>query len=175
MSDPHAASEDLIELVDRIVSNHHTFARTELSRLGSLAHAVAREQGATHAELLQLDDLVDQLATDLYAHMEREERVLFPYIVALEASAMGAPHIQPPFGSVKQPIARMLRDHETARILLQSIRSITRDLSLPAGASDAQRALYEGIANLERDLEVHMHLEGDELFVRATALEGRAA
>jgi regulator of cell morphogenesis and NO signaling len=175
MNDAHTNSEDLVELVDRIVSNHHTFTRSELSRLGALAQAVARERAGAQAELVQLEDLVGQLASDLLAHMEREEQILFPYIVALEASTHGAPPMRSPFGSVTQPIARMLRDHETARILLQSIRTTTRDLRLPPDASDAQRALYEGLATLEGDLETHMRLESDELFVRATALEGRAA
>ncbi len=175
MSQAHATSEDLIELVDRIVSNHHTFTRAELSRLLGLAQEVASEHGATHAELLQLEDLVGQLAEDLLTHMDREERVLFPYIVALEASLHGAPRIHASFDSLKHPIGRMLRDHETARILLQSIRTITRDLRLPPDASVAQRALYDGVAALEVDLETHMHLESDELFVRALALEGRAA
>jgi regulator of cell morphogenesis and NO signaling len=53
------------------------------------------------------------------------------------------------------------------------IRALTCDYPLPPYACSTVRALYEGLAALEADLHVHIHLENNILFPRAIALEKR--
>lgn len=51
------------------------------------------------------------------------------------------------------------------------MRSLTDDYTPPADACTTYRALLGGLAELERDLHLHVHKENNILFPRARALE----
>ena len=110
--------DDVVDLIDHIVSTHHSFTRSELARMRKLAHEVQITHGARHTELATLVDLLDQLTNDLVPHMDKEERILFPYIVSLELGPLGQPRMRAQFGTVKSPIAHLRREHETTSMLL---------------------------------------------------------
>jgi regulator of cell morphogenesis and NO signaling len=101
----------------------------------------------------------------------REERVLFPFIRGL-AAPEGPPSA--PFGSVRNPVHMMMREHDRAAELLAEITTATSDLSPPADACNSFRALYAGLAELRLDLMKHVSLENNVLFPKAIALEQAA-
>lgn len=51
------------------------------------------------------------------------------------------------------------------------MRRLTDRYQPPAGACNSWRALYQGLAELDEKLHVHIHLENNILFPRA--LQGR--
>lgn len=165
--------DDLTDLVSHIVETHHTFTRSELARLFTLADQATSAHGDAHPELARVHELVVALADDLLPHLDKEERMLFPYVVALETAAAGGPLARPPFGTVARPIRVMRAEHERAEDILVELRRVTGDYAPPAEASGSYRALYEGLASLDRDLAEHIHLENDVLFPRAELLEQR--
>jgi regulator of cell morphogenesis and NO signaling len=102
----------------------------------------------------------------------KEERVLFPYLVKLEAAAReGQPAPPAMFGSVAMPISRMLADHDDAGALAQRILTLACDFRAPEDACASYHALYHGLAEFERDLHHHVHLENNILFPRALEME----
>jgi regulator of cell morphogenesis and NO signaling len=165
--------DDLVDLVSHIVEIHHTFARSELARLFTLADTVTTKHVARHPELTRVQELVCALADDLLPHMLKEERLLFPYLVSLETQSAGGPRTIPPFGSVTRPIDAMHAGHDIQIALLGELRKITGGYAVPSDACNAYRALYEGIAALDRDLLEHIHLEDHLAFPRAEELERR--
>jgi regulator of cell morphogenesis and NO signaling len=162
--------DDVVELIDHIIGTHHVFTRSELPRLLTLARKVAASAPEDYT-LSAVADLIAQLATDLVPHMDKEEQILFPYIIALELGVA----IHPPFASVKQPIAVMRREHERTLILLRAIRTASHEFRLPIDAGADLRELYAGLLALEEDLTTHMSLEGDVLFARSIAGEATLA
>ena len=64
----------------------------------------------------------------------------------------------------------MRREHDEAGDLLGELRRLTGDYTPPDDTCPAFRALYRGRAELERSLQVHVHLENNVLFPRALAL-----
>jgi regulator of cell morphogenesis and NO signaling len=58
----------------------------------------------------------------------------------------------------------MQHEHEDAGAELESIRQLTNDHTPPAGACGTWRALYLGLAEFERELMQHVHLENYVLF-----------
>jgi regulator of cell morphogenesis and NO signaling len=52
---------------------------------------------------------------------------------------------------------------------LQRLHALTNNLTPPADACATWRALYAGLAELERELMEHVHLENNILFRRALA------
>ena len=106
----HAQSQPLTRLANYIVEKHHVFTRNEVERLTALLEKVCSVHGANHPELLQIQSQFQKLLAELEPHMMKEERILFHYIVGLEAAAADN-HPAPfaPFGTVGNPIAMMMR------------------------------------------------------------------
>jgi regulator of cell morphogenesis and NO signaling len=163
----------LTELIDYILTKHHVFTRNELVRLDKLIEKVCGVHGGRHPELLQLRTLFTALQQDLLPHMFKEEQMLFPYIIRMEAARV---HEQPlpmaMFGTVRNPVAMMMAEHEQAGDLLKSIRTTTVDFTLPPDACVSYKTLYQALQELEADLHRHIHLENNILFPRAVEMEG---
>jgi regulator of cell morphogenesis and NO signaling len=61
-------------------------------------------------------------------------------------------------------------EHDRAGELLAELRALTRGYVPPDWACATVRALYQGLADLEASMHVHVHLENNVLFPRAIAL-----
>lgn len=164
----------LPELITHIVETHHVFTKTELDRLEALGDKVLAAHGGNHPELVTVRELLDQLCHDLKPHMFKEERILFPYIVAMaEAAEQNRPAPFAPFGTVNNPIRMMMFEHDNAGQILRQLRALTSDYTLPADACVSYQTLYRALENLEKDLHQHIHLENNILFPKALDLEKR--
>jgi regulator of cell morphogenesis and NO signaling len=166
------ANGSLAELIDHIVKVHHKFTREELTRLQALTAKVNSVHGKNHPELQQIQVTFAGLAQELFMHLMKEERVLFPYIVRVEeASLQHEPVLPAPFGSVENPIRMMTEEHDSAGDALRSIRSASNNFRVPDDACISYRTLYQALEALEADLHQHIHKENNSLFPRAIAME----
>lgn len=159
-------------LTDFIVNAHHAYVRSQTPRLLAFGEKVVRSHGQKWSEVQKIHALVQILTDELLAHMEKEERVLFPYIKQLAAGwpyATEKPHA--PFGSVQNPVRMMEMEHETAGEILRDIRALSNDHTPPAGACNTFRVWYALLREFEEDLHLHVHLENNILFPRAIGLE----
>lgn len=161
----------LANLVVYIVNTHHAFTRTALARIEALVTKVAGKHAERHPELRAVARAFGALAADLSPHMLREEQVLFPYICSLESDAVA--WTAPPFGTVANPVRRMMQEHEVAGELLGELMATTNGFVAPPDACGSYRALFNALAELRRDLMLHVSLENSFLFPRALAVESR--
>lgn len=168
-----AADAPLAELVRFIVDEYHADLRGELPRLGQMAAKVLDAHGARYPEMLPaLVSTLRELRQEVEDHMVKEERVLFPYVERLEAlAASGEGLSASPFGSIQAPIGMMEHEHETVGQALARLRELTGGYVPPADACNTFRGLYHGLAELEKELHEHIHLENNVLFPRAARLE----
>ena len=105
-------------------------------------------------------------------HMMKEEKVLFPYIVRMEESVIQKePVLPPPFGSVQNPVAMMMQEHDSAGDALRAMREASAGYTPPGDACISFQTLYKALATLEAELHQHIHLENNILFPRAIAME----
>ena len=145
----------LLELVEHILTHYHAAHRPELARLV----AAARKVEAVHADKPSCPrGLASHLATmaeELEQHMQKEEQVLFPMILG-GRGALAA-----------MPVQMLELEHRDHALNLQRVRRLAHELTAPDEACGTWRALYLGLAELERDLMQHIHLENNVLFPRA--------
>ncbi|MEP7077022.1 MAG: iron-sulfur cluster repair di-iron protein [Acidobacteriota bacterium] len=162
----------LKELIEYILDKHHLYTHQEIAMLPALMKKVANRHGDSHPELFKMEKLFAALCKDLTSHMYKEERVLFPYIVELEAHVMDeSPLTEPHFGTVNNPMRMLKMEHEDAGAILEKLRSMSKDYELPEGACTSFRTLYSRLEEFERDLHQHIHLENNILFPTAIEIE----
>jgi regulator of cell morphogenesis and NO signaling len=171
---PHMAPDDdasrwtTNQLVDHIVLTHHAYVRSALPRIAAYLGKLIEVHGTRHPELTKIEGCFGALARELLQHMLKEEHVLFPYIRELAGAARPAPC---PFGTIENPIRMMEREHEEAGGLLEELRELTNNYVAPADGCATYRVCFSELAEFERDLHRHVHLENNVLFPRAVALE----
>jgi len=162
-------------LTAHIVAQHHLFIRQEIPRIEALLDKVLNRHGESYYDVQRVEDLFLAMARELGIHMSQEEQMLFPYIDEAEATlAAGEPLPPAFFGSVADLTSKMMRDHDDAGALLARIRKLTGNFIAPAGSCPTFRGLYHALAEFERDLRRHLHLENNVLFPRAVRMEAAA-
>jgi regulator of cell morphogenesis and NO signaling len=159
----------LPDLIDHILDTHHAYMKVQLPRVEALLAKVLQAHGERHGDLLRaVSAIYRPMKAELDGHLAKEEMILFPLVRALDGGApSGAFHC----GSVQNPIRVMWMEHDSAGEALVQLRGLTGDYTPPKDACNTFRALYFELAEMERDLHRHIHLENNILFPRAIALE----
>lgn len=170
---PQAYDEWALDfLADYVVATHHAYVKKSLPELRTYAVKVANVHGGAHPELVAIYQLVEAVNEELTQHMMKEENVLFPYIKSLVQAEKTYQAPQPPhFGSVRNPITMMELEHDTVGKLLDEIRILSDQYTLPEDACGSYTLLYKMLAAFEDDLHIHIHLENNILFPKAITLE----
>jgi len=148
--------EPLPELIRHILHVYHAPLQQELPRLMAMATKVRRvhgERDPARFEAIERNVLV--LAAELQAHMQKEERILFPMIAGGNGSMANG------------PISVMEAEHDDAGAMLDALRELTNDYVVPDDACNTWRALWAGLEDLEHSLHEHIHLENNILHRRA--------
>jgi len=162
----------LVDLVARIVREHHETTRREGARLCALAEQAREAHAAAMPELNAVAKDTALLFRDLVPHLKQEERVLFPYVEQLEiAGREGKPAPLALFATIKHVILEMEHEHEDSELVMARLRRASKDYAVSDATPAVVRELYEGLDAHERDLVRHMHLEGNVVFPRAERLE----
>jgi regulator of cell morphogenesis and NO signaling len=163
----------LSEVMDYIVTKHHTFVKQELPRLEQLLKKVASKHSEKHSELKLVQAIFYRLRDELTSHLMKEETVLFPYVKELEQSGSKR-RPSSCFGTVRNPIHMMEIEHDSAGDALKELRKITGGYVAPEEGCFSYQTLYQGLAEFEADLHQHIHMENNILHPRAIELEARA-
>lgn len=141
------------ELIDHIVSAHHGFLRRELPTLSAMMARCLAVHGDHMPELAKMHDVLADLTDELEMHTHKEEQVIFPALRRQE-------------GFLEEPLAMLESEHDHAGACLLELHKLSGGYTPPADACGTLRALYAGLAALEKDLHRHIHLENQILFPR---------
>jgi regulator of cell morphogenesis and NO signaling len=159
-------------LCDYIENIHHTYVKQNIPVITELAEKVARVHGEHAPELVKIKELWNEVVKELSPHMQKEELVLFPFIKKLKAATKEKTEIAAAhFGTVKNPITVMEKEHELAGTLMEEIYLLSNSFTLPDWACNSYKLLYNSLAEFREDLHRHIHLENNILFPKAILLE----
>lgn len=154
-------------LVDYIVNTHHSYVKSAIPVLLQYTDKVSKVHGKEHPEVIQIATIFKEIADELTSHLFKEEKVLFPYIKALENSEAE----NPGFGSISNPIRMMEDEHETVGELFYLISELSTNYTAPDDACATYKVSYLKLKEFEDDLHQHIHLENNILFPKSKALE----
>lgn len=161
--DPRALSN--AALVARIVDRHHGYLRRALPGIAPIMAKVARVHGPRDRNLEGLADAFRDLAVSLAPHLDEEEEVLFPALLAVE----------PDPGMVRRELLRMHGDHLAVGGLLARMRALSGGFATPEWGCNTYRVLMAELDALEADILRHVHLENHVLAPRFEALAAPVA
>lgn len=163
-------NEPLTDVVNHILSTHHTFMHKELPYISKLINKVTVAHAEKHGDFLNwLNSLYQTFKDNLEEHLNIEETILFPYIKELEASQK---NIKPDKETkkFKKIVDILSAEHDVTGDTLCDMRELTSDYVLPLDACKSFEELYEHLQAVEEDLHKHIHLENTVLFPRLVVL-----
>ena len=159
-------------LIDYIINNHHNYVKNSLTLIDEYASKVSKVHGTSYPEVVQIENIFKHVAEELKSHMHKEEMVLFPYIKnCVVADKNHSQKPIPPFGPILNPIHIMQQEHEQVGNMIKEIDQLSNHYNPPIGACNTFKALYAKLDEFEQDLHIHVHLENNILFPKATLLE----
>ncbi|MCF8714825.1 iron-sulfur cluster repair di-iron protein [Joostella atrarenae] len=162
----------LSRLIDHIETTHHRYVEEKIPVLLQFLDKLCKVHGGSHPELFEINEHFKHTAGELSQHLKKEELVLFPHIKRLEKAQLANEEVATPgFGTVKNPIAMMMQEHENEGDRFVKIAALSNQYTPPADACNTYRITYAMLDEFEKDLHTHIHLENNILFPKAVELE----
>jgi regulator of cell morphogenesis and NO signaling len=159
-------------LVSYIVNNHHSYVNRMLPVISAHIQKVASKHGENHPETKKIAEIFALINVEMKHHMMKEERILFPHIIKLVGlSNNGIGESTPYFGTIKNPIAMIEAEHQSAGDGMSEIRNLTNNYTPPDDACETYKISFKELKEFEEDLHKHVHLENNILFPKAIKLE----
>jgi regulator of cell morphogenesis and NO signaling len=159
-------------LIDYIEKTHHRYVEEKSPVIIQLLDKLCNAHGNNYPELFEVNKLFKASVEELSVHMKKEEQLLFPFIrKMMDATKSHDTIYKPIFGTVKNPIASMMDEHENEGVRFRKIAQLTNKFSLPEDACNTFRVAFSMLKEFEQDLHKHIHLENNIVFPKAKALE----
>lgn len=152
------------EVADYIVETYHNYLRQELPRITQLVEKVNMKHGQRHPYIADLKNAFEKMRNSLFAHMEEEERVVFPLMIALTISKES--HQE----EVKKHLDSLDKDHLEIKEGLERIKELTNGYNPPINACITHIVMLNSLKQLDQNLHEHIHKENQILFPRAKAM-----
>ncbi|CAD7358869.1 iron-sulfur cluster repair di-iron protein ScdA [Staphylococcus schleiferi] len=153
---------DVPSLIQYIQSRYHDTLRAEFKQLSPYVTKLAKVHGPQNPHLIQLKSVYDTFKDEMLAHIEEEEQIAFPKLVA----AYQGEQIE----DLEATIDSLISEHLNAGQLLQEIRQLTDDFETPSTACGTWRLVYQRIEDLEKETHAHVHIENHVLFPKVEHL-----
>jgi regulator of cell morphogenesis and NO signaling len=162
----------LRELIDHLVDVEHALFRNELDSLYRQLLTVATAPDCANVKLRLLAPVFRSLVSELEAHMQGEERELFPEIIRyLDAIEAGTPLKGSPLSAFGGPLHLMEQEHESSAAALRVMRDFCQNYRVTAETDPVYAQLLRRFSDLEEGLLRHIYLENNVLYPRAAALK----
>ncbi len=159
-------------LTEYIEKKHHRYVELKNLEILPYLEKINSVHGHRHPELAEIQKLFRETSGEISMHMKKEEFLLFPYIRKMVKSKLeGALIAKPPFGTVENPIAMMMHDHDAEGERFRKIAALSNDYTPPSDACNTYRVTFALLQEYEDDLHQHIHLENNILFPKALELE----
>lgn len=159
-------------LAEYIEKKHHRYVEEKSVVLRQFLNKLCSVHGNSHPELLKINELFTASAGELASHMKKEELIVFPFIKRMVKAKLDNVAVQSPqFGTVENPIAVMMEEHETEGERFRQIAELSNNYTPPADGCNTYQVTFAMLDEFEKDLHLHIHLENNILFPAAIKLE----
>lgn len=175
-SDPVERSQNytswsLSFLADYIVNTHHAYLKENDDQIVAYARKIAEVHGKNHPEVIKIASLFEKIASDMVAHLKKEEEVFFPALKRAEAArTSGTLPDAKDQETIRVSLLRLHREHEEIGEAVHTIRYLASDYAIPGDVCNTFMITYQKLKEFEDDLHKHVHLENNILSLKAAEL-----
>lgn len=164
---------DIVFLIDYIVNVHHSFLRMTLVETQELLKDFSKEHIKKFSYLPELEKSVDLMVKRIMPSMQQEEEVIFPYIRQIaHAHKHREPYASLFIRTLRKPVEEiMFKGHKTVTSIIDSIRKLTNNYTIPEKACLSHKVVFSRLKELDNDLMQHLTLEDTILFPQVMAIE----
>ncbi|OJY79627.1 MAG: iron-sulfur cluster repair di-iron protein [Sphingobacteriales bacterium 40-81] len=163
------------QLIRYILIKHHFYTRQSMPDIEAHLTKVAAKHGERYPYMRTVKDLFAYLKNDMYMHMQKEEMVLFPRIKEIAASFNNKTNTNKQQEYINDPVTMMVHEHDEAGAIMEQIRILTSDYSIPEDACNTFKIVLQELKAFEEDLHKHVHLENNLLFPMAEKMIEQSA
>ena len=163
---------ELDNLIDYIIINHHEYVYQNLPPLLSLGEKVSTIHGRSNPELKRIYQLIQEANNELILHQHKEEKVLFPTLLklqALKSHTLNKDKLL--FDTLRTPLNIMEMEHESLGEIIHEIKHLSNNYHAPIDACNSYKLFYTLLEEFENNITIHMHLENNILFPKSLELE----
>ena len=164
-------SLSLAGLCDYIVKTHHSYVMEAIPFLQQKLQKLVDVHGENHPELQEVLTSFTEAAANLSAHMKKEELILFPNIGQMEKYRIEGGVRPENIGLASSAINQMESEHQVEGERFVNLSEITNGYEVPPDGCNTFEVTYKTLAEFEKDLHRHIHLENNVLFPKAIKLE----
>lgn len=165
------AAWNLPFLIDYIVNTHHVYLKENNQPIAASAQKVAEVHGAHHPEVIEIAAIFEKIITDMAAHLETEEELVFPAIKRADAVVGSGKNLEPADRDLlKTSLEKLQREHEEIGDAIHKIRHLANDYAIPDDVCNTFVVTYHKLKEYEDDLHKHVHLENNILFRKAAEM-----
>ncbi len=158
-------------LIDYIVNTHHVYLKENNQPIAAYTQKVAEVHGAHHPEVIEIATIFEKIVTDMAAHLETEEELVFPAIKRADAAISSGKNLQPADRDLlKTSLEKLHREHEEIGDAIHKIRHLANDYAIPDDVCNTFVVSYHKLKEYEDDLHKHVHLENNILFRKTAEL-----
>ncbi|MDP2722273.1 MAG: iron-sulfur cluster repair di-iron protein [Bacteroidales bacterium] len=172
--DPDSKYIDLMELDELctyIIRRHHSYVNEKMPFILRNLDKLCEVHGENHLELFEINTLFNQVATNLTAHIKKEELILFPFISRMAKNHQVQYNKAITKGKLATTISEMEQEHTSEGGRFDSISRLSGHYKTPPDGCSTFKVTYQALQEFEQDLHRHIHLENNILFKKAVELE----
>jgi regulator of cell morphogenesis and NO signaling len=158
-------------LADYIVNTHHAYLKENSAQIAAYADKIAGVHGSHHPEVIEIATIFAGIATDMAAHLQEEEEILFPAIKRIDAArkAGNTPEVLD-VEAIRTSLVRLDHEHQEIGDAVHAIRHLANGYTIPDDVCNTFAVTYSKLREFEDDLHKHVHLENNILFPKAAVL-----
>jgi regulator of cell morphogenesis and NO signaling len=160
-------------VADYIVHVHHAYLRQNLPALDEhLSHFIA-EHRQKFPWLEELEQHFKRLHAQMLLLMIQEEESIFPYIKQMNRAYTSNDALAGLYTrTLRKPVEKVMeQEYQLVMDVLQKMRALTDNYTLPANACRSHYVVFMKLRELDNDLVQHLFLEKNILLPRVLTIE----
>jgi len=162
---------DLSSLISYTSKNHHDYFDESIAQLSPLAAKVAEVHASEHPEVVKVNNLFSKVVSELSEQISLEENIVFPFIKNfMEQEKSFTENQETIIDTLNQTIGNIERSFTLSADTFKEIAKVSSNYSLPDGACNSYRFLYENLNEFEHELHKYIHFEKNILFPKLLKL-----
>lgn len=159
-------------LIEYLKKTHDYYLQNKIPEIELLISEMLTKAEVDETSYNILQKFFEEYKTELVKHIEREENIVYPYVINLENAVQNNSITQSLLAQIEEyPITSYEAEHESVEEKLMDLKNIIIKYLPPSEQQQSRYKLLKEITVLEKDLNDHANIEDLVLVPKVELLE----